>query len=193
MSLLPVKLNVVNDTFAKTCGPNGKPYDFGSGVHGVDLHLHHERRNSGIMEWLGYNRPSTVRRKSSEKGAGEKSPVISPTIAQVTSSNSSHIGKDGFQVFLDVEHFAPAEITVKTIENTIVIEGKHEEREDEHGDIYRHFIRRYQLSKECDVTQVLATLTSDGILSIKAPLGCGPIEGDDNTSSAPQKVEKMSE
>lgn len=37
-----------------------------------------------------------------------------------------HFGKDGFQACVDVHHFQPSEITVKTLDNTVIIEGKHE-------------------------------------------------------------------
>lgn len=80
-----------------------------------------------------------------------------------------HIGKHGFQVSLDVQHFAPNEITVKTVENDIVVEGKHDEKEDNHGHIFRHFKRRYTLPKEFDLKDVVTTLSSDGFLTIKAP------------------------
>lgn len=34
-----------------------------------------------------------------------------------------HFGKDGFQACVDVHHFQPNEITVKTVDNQVVIEG----------------------------------------------------------------------
>ena len=37
-----------------------------------------------------------------------------------------HFGKDGFQACVDVHHFAPSEVTVKTVDNQIIVEGKHE-------------------------------------------------------------------
>ncbi|KAJ8981227.1 hypothetical protein NQ317_004171 [Molorchus minor] len=78
--------------------------------------------------------------------------------------------KDKFQANLDVQQFKPNEISVKvTGENTITIEGKHEERPDEHGHIYRHFVRRYVLPKTCDVGRVESRLSSDGVLTITAP------------------------
>ncbi|CAH1159758.1 unnamed protein product [Phaedon cochleariae] len=78
--------------------------------------------------------------------------------------------KDKFQVNLDVQQFKPEEITVKlTGENTVTIEGKHEETEDEHGFISRHFVRRYVLPKNCDVGQLQSKLSSDGVLTISAP------------------------
>nr|AEE62721.1 unknown [Dendroctonus ponderosae] len=77
--------------------------------------------------------------------------------------------KDKFQVILDVQQFAPNEITVKTSGNSIIVEGKHEEKQDEHGFISRHFTRRYQLPTEHDVEGVVSSLSSDGILTVTAP------------------------
>lgn len=53
--------------------------------------------------------------------------------------------KEKFQVSLDVQQFTPKEITVTTVNNTIVVEAKHEEKQDEHGFVSRHFVRRYVL------------------------------------------------
>lgn len=80
-----------------------------------------------------------------------------------------HFGKDGFQACVDVHHFQPSEITVKTVDNTVIIEGKHEERDDGHGSVQRHFVRKYVLPKEYDMNNVHSSLSSDGVLTIKAP------------------------
>nr|CAD7199475.1 unnamed protein product [Timema douglasi] len=72
-------------------------------------------------------------------------------------------------VNLDVQQFKPEEIKVKTVDNYIVVEGKHEERKDEHGFISREFQRRYLLPEGVDPQAVTSTLSSDGILSIAAP------------------------
>ncbi|KAK9881644.1 hypothetical protein WA026_017164 [Henosepilachna vigintioctopunctata] len=80
------------------------------------------------------------------------------------------LDKDKFQVNLDVQQFKPEEITVKaTGNNTITIEGKHEEKEDDHGFISRQFVRRYVLPKDCDYSKVESKLSSDGVLTITAP------------------------
>lgn len=81
----------------------------------------------------------------------------------------SSIGKDGFQVSLDVQQFAPNEISVKTVDNTIVVEANHEERQDEHGYISRQFKRRYTLPQGFNIKDVATQLSSDGVLTIKAP------------------------
>lgn len=81
----------------------------------------------------------------------------------------SHIGKDGFQVCLDVQHFQPNEIKVKTEDDSIVVHAKHEEKRDDHGYISREFTRRYDLPKGFKVEEVTSSLSSDGVLSIKCP------------------------
>lgn len=80
-----------------------------------------------------------------------------------------HVGKDGFHIKLDVCDFEPEEIKVKTINNTIIIEAKHEEKKDEEGSISRHIVRRYDLPKGFKVEDVVSNLSSDGILTIKCP------------------------
>lgn len=78
--------------------------------------------------------------------------------------------KDKFEAVLDVQQFKPEEISVKvTGDNIITVEGKHEEKKDEHGQIYRHFIRRYVLPKGCDIDKVESKLSSDGVLTITSP------------------------
>ncbi|KAJ8969099.1 hypothetical protein NQ317_002521 [Molorchus minor] len=77
--------------------------------------------------------------------------------------------KDKFQLILDVQQFAPNEISVKTNGKSIIVEGKHEEKEDEHGFISRHFVRRYILPDTHDINGVVSSLSSDGILTVSAP------------------------
>ncbi|XP_011880232.1 PREDICTED: protein lethal(2)essential for life [Vollenhovia emeryi] len=92
----------------------------------------------------------------------------------VTRQNSSgtstiQLDNENFQVILDVQQFSPEEITVKTVDNHVVIEAKHEEKQDEHGYISRHFVRRYVLPPSHDLVNITSTLSSDGVLTITAP------------------------
>jgi crystallin alpha B len=68
-----------------------------------------------------------------------------------------------------VQQFKPDELTVKIVDDFVVVEGKHEERQDEHGFISRQFQRRYKLPSDVDPDTVLSQLSSDGVLSISAP------------------------
>ncbi|XP_045779787.1 protein lethal(2)essential for life-like [Maniola jurtina] len=77
--------------------------------------------------------------------------------------------KDKFQVNLDVQHFAPEEISVKTADGYIIVEGNHEEKKDEHGYISRKFVRRYALPDGCNPETVQSKLSSDGVLTVIAP------------------------
>ncbi|KAG8336242.1 protein lethal(2)essential for life-like [Homalodisca vitripennis] len=98
-------------------------------------------------------------------------------LARSNSGTSSLVAEgDKVQVILDVQQFAPNEITVKTIENTVVVEGKHEEKQDEHGFISRHFIRRYMLPRDVEVNNITSSLSSDGVLTITAPKKVKQIE-----------------
>ncbi|CAK1591417.1 unnamed protein product [Parnassius mnemosyne] len=77
--------------------------------------------------------------------------------------------KDKFQINLDVQHFAPEEITVKTADDYVVVEAKHEEKKDEHGYVSRQFTRKYALPEGAVSENVVSELSSDGILTITAP------------------------
>ncbi|XP_046833802.1 protein lethal(2)essential for life-like [Vespa crabro] len=77
--------------------------------------------------------------------------------------------KDKFHVALDVQQFKPEEVNVKIVNNYIVVEGKHEEQQDDHGVISRHFVRKYLVPDQCDPEKATSSLSSDGILTITAP------------------------
>lgn len=77
---------------------------------------------------------------------------------------------DGFQMTMDVSEFKASEIEVKTVAHSVIVEGNHEEREDDHGFVSRHFVRRFEVPAVCDIRDVVSTLSSDGILVVRAPL-----------------------
>ncbi|XP_050423156.1 alpha-crystallin A chain-like [Adelges cooleyi] len=74
-----------------------------------------------------------------------------------------------FKVNLDVQQFKPEEVSVKVVDDYVVIDGKHEERSDEHGYISRQFTRRYKVPDNVDPNAITSNLSSDGVLSIVAP------------------------
>ncbi|XP_014270802.1 alpha-crystallin A chain [Halyomorpha halys] len=76
--------------------------------------------------------------------------------------------KTEFKVNLDVQQFKPEELKVKVVEDYLVIEGKHEERSDEHGFISRQFTRRYKIPQNVDQEAIESNLSSDGVLTLKA-------------------------
>lgn len=128
---------------------------FGSGIRGDDLltaraaaqsAIQNQRRSQYVRPWRNFN-----------------------LVPHRDSGSAINITDDKFQINLDVQHFAPEEVTVKATDNSIIVEGKHEEKQDEHGQISRHFVRRYKLPVGHDASQIVSSLSSDGILTISAP------------------------
>lgn len=86
---------------------------------------------------------------------------------------------DGLKIKMDVSQFKTKELTVKAAGEWIVIEGKHEEVQDELGSIQRHFVRKYQLPEGLDLKLLRTTITSDGVLCVSAPpVGKAAIENE---------------
>lgn len=75
----------------------------------------------------------------------------------------------GFTAFVDVHLFEPDEIAVKTIDHVIIVECKHDSKEDGHGFVERKFVRKFNLPSEYDMSTVKSTLSKDGILQLEAP------------------------
>lgn len=74
-----------------------------------------------------------------------------------------------FQINVDVQHFAPEEVDVKVVDGQVIVRGKHEEKQDEHGYVSRQFVRRYALPQGCLPDTVESKLSSDGVLTVTAP------------------------
>jgi len=76
--------------------------------------------------------------------------------------------EDKYRIIVDVQQFAPEEITVRTDDRCITIEGKHHQKKDRHGYVSRQFTRRYLLPRGYNIGYVRPSLSSDGILTITA-------------------------
>ncbi|XP_041771997.1 protein lethal(2)essential for life-like isoform X2 [Anopheles merus] len=136
---------------------------FGSGVTADDLlnalasvtdrRLQEQQAQQGQQSGNRYNRP-----------------WHSSCVARMHDSGSAvNISKDKFQINLDVQQFSPEEISVKYVDNCVLVEGKHEEKQDDHGYVSRHFVRRYMLPKGHNEADIVSSLSSDGILTITCP------------------------
>ncbi|KAM7375412.1 hypothetical protein PAMA_014494 [Pampus argenteus] len=84
--------------------------------------------------------------------------------------------RDKFAVFLDVKHFSPDELSVKVTDDYVEIQGKHGERQDDHGYISREFHRRYRLPSSVDQSSITCTLSADGMLTLIGPKVSGGSE-----------------
>uniref|UniRef100_A0A182FEK5 Uncharacterized protein n=1 Tax=Anopheles albimanus TaxID=7167 RepID=A0A182FEK5_ANOAL len=165
---------------------------FGSGIGGDDLlgalaavteprhrrhplnhHHHHHHHGSGR-----YVRPWHSSCVANTRDSGSTVNVTKQIVCHFTTScvantrdsgSTVNVTNDKFQINLDVQQFAPEEISVKYVDKCLVVEGKHEEKEDEHGYISRHFVRRYMLPAGHNENQIESSLSSDGILTVTCP------------------------
>nr|ABX80642.1 Hsp26 [Drosophila buzzatii] len=150
--------------------PRAPLYDYGLGIHPIQLRpkttrqvllnpwncVHPECPTSPVGQILAGRRNRDLAKQTSGAGDGWNWPL-------------SQVGKDGFQVCMDVTQFTPSELSVKVVDNCVIVEGKHEEREDDHGYISRHFVRRYALPQGYDGDKVVSSLSSDGVLTVSVP------------------------
>ncbi|CAG2105837.1 unnamed protein product [Medioppia subpectinata] len=68
---------------------------------------------------------------------------------------------------LDVQNFDAQEISVKIVDNFIVVSGEHPEKADRLSLISRKFQRRYELPADVEADTIVSTLTPDGVLIIE--------------------------
>ncbi|XP_038670434.1 heat shock protein beta-1 [Scyliorhinus canicula] len=123
--------------------------------------------------WPGYLRPSLAEIPEPAAAVGTVAPSAPAGVLsrqQSTGLSEIKVTSDNWKVNLDVNHFAPEEITVKTKDGYVEITGKHEERQDEHGFISRCFTRKYLLPPDTDPAVVCSTLSPSGVLTVEAPM-----------------------
>ncbi|XP_065212833.1 alpha-crystallin A chain-like [Planococcus citri] len=160
MSLLPFVLNELDDLYRPRSALDSL-YDqnFGLGLLNNDLVL--RRPSAGALSVpirSGYLR------------------LLRPSILEESGISSIADEREQFKVNLDVQQFKPEEITVKVADNYVVVEGKHEEKQDKHGYVSRQFTRRYKLPDNVIQENISSTISSDGILSVVAPKKVEAIE-----------------
>jgi crystallin alpha B len=74
-----------------------------------------------------------------------------------------------FQINLNIDGYTPEELSVKTVDNFITIEGKHEEK-TENSQISRSFSRKWAIPEGVKIEEINCNLNAkDGILQLEAP------------------------
>lgn len=70
---------------------------------------------------------------------------------------------------MNVSQFSPEELSVNLKDRDLVVEGHHEERNDEFGTIERHFVRKYRLPEDAHLENIQSNLSKEGVLQVMAP------------------------
>ncbi|KAG0726340.1 Protein lethal(2)essential for life [Chionoecetes opilio] len=92
--------------------------------------------------------------------------------SNVTSDDSQAVScseeNDKYKMMVDVKDFKPGDITVKTVDDTVVVEGKIEQKE---GNSIKTqvFTRRFMLPNTVNLNAVTSAMSRDGVLTINAP------------------------
>ena len=106
----------------------------------MDQHFGTALRKNDLMSTFANTHLSSPRSAGTYYRPWGQSPL-----AKQDSGSTINVEKNKYQIILDVQQFTPNEISVKIAEKFIIVEGKHEEKEDEHGYVSRHFTRKYML------------------------------------------------
>lgn len=80
----------------------------------------------------------------------------------------------------DVTQYEANEITVKTVDNRLTVQAKHEEK-TENKTVYREYNREFHLPDGTDVEQIRSSLSKDGVLTVECPLPSPQLHGASRT------------
>lgn len=83
-------------------------------------------------------------------------------------SSKTKKNDENFKLTLDLSPFSHNEITLKVRNNFIIVDAKHDEREDEFGFISRQLTRKYILPDDFDTDTIKSFLTNSSKLTIQA-------------------------
>jgi len=92
------------------------------------------------------------------------SPLIQPV-----SEGSEDSGQKELKLRFDVSQYSPEEIVVKTVDNKLLVQAKHEEQ-SKGKTVFREYNREFLLPAGTDPDHIRSSLSKDGILTVEAPL-----------------------
>ncbi|KAH7732138.1 Protein HSP-25 b [Aphelenchoides avenae] len=69
----------------------------------------------------------------------------------------------------DVAQYKPEEVTVKTVDNRLLVHAKHEEKTPSRT-VYREYNQEFMLPRGTNPELISSTLSTDGVLTVEAPL-----------------------
>ena len=78
---------------------------------------------------------------------------------------------DQYKILINVEHFQPEELMIKTVDNNVIVEAKHEEKtSDGRSFSTKSFNQSFALPRGVSPEAVSSSLSKTGVLTISAPL-----------------------
>jgi len=76
-----------------------------------------------------------------------------------------------YKIHVNVQNFSPEELVVKTVDQTVKVDAKHEEKTgDGHTYSTKSFSQSFTLPRGVNPDSISSALSKDGVLTISAPL-----------------------
>merc|ERR1712128_101566 len=99
------------------------------------------------------------------------------------------VENDTYKILVNVQNYKPEELVIKTINNTVQVEAKHEENASNgHSYSTQSFNQSFTLPPGVDLECVSSALSKQGVLTISAPL---PKVGKQSESGRPIPIKHM--
>uniref|UniRef100_A0A1I8EML9 SHSP domain-containing protein n=1 Tax=Wuchereria bancrofti TaxID=6293 RepID=A0A1I8EML9_WUCBA len=130
------------------------------------------RYESSSTQGSGPPPPSTFR---NEGGFGRPDMMsIRPTYDPYLENLKSPLIKDEsdgktLRLRFDVAQYKPEEVTVKTVDNRLLVHAKHEEKTPQRA-VFREYNQEFMLPRGTNPELISSTLSTDGVLTVEAPL-----------------------
>ncbi|KAK7076462.1 hypothetical protein SK128_020411 [Halocaridina rubra] len=126
-----------------------------------------------VDRWENPDGTTTVRTTTTTAPVSETRTVYrNIRSSNVTSDDSQAVSctedDNKYKMMVDVKDFKPEDISVKTIDDTVVIEGKIEKKEG-NAISTQKFTRRFILPPGVNLNAITSALSRDGVLTINAP------------------------
>lgn len=109
-----------------------------------------------MYDWK-QNDPCSKYSKQEESNTGYKNPKEHDSVPEI------------FKIEINVKEFIPEEINVRVVDDSVIVEAKHDEKPDESGFVSRQLIRRFPIPGGYNVDLVTSSLTAQGILKVEVP------------------------
>ncbi|ESP02408.1 hypothetical protein LOTGIDRAFT_69877, partial [Lottia gigantea] len=74
-------------------------------------------------------------------------------------------GTEALDLKIDLSHYKPEEIHIRTVGHELSVHAKHEDKTD-HSSVYQEYSRKFSLPAHVDPEHVQSSLSRDGILRI---------------------------
>uniref|UniRef100_A0A914V0A7 SHSP domain-containing protein n=1 Tax=Plectus sambesii TaxID=2011161 RepID=A0A914V0A7_9BILA len=132
------------------------------------------QRSTGSAQHSPGSMSGRLNGNGSIHNGGEIANIGRPTYDPYLDSLKSPLIKDdsdgkALRLRFNVSQYKPEEVTVKTVDNRLLVHAKHEEKTPQRT-VYREYNQEFMLPRGTNPETITSTLSTDGVLTVEAPL-----------------------